>query len=66
LIGGVIGAVAGGFKGHNAGKKIQNACDKMKINPSDPVPATDEFLKEVQKNWFPDPALLSLQKTKSS
>jgi hypothetical protein len=45
-----IRAVAGARNG----KQISNACKKMGINPGDPVPATDEFLNEAQKNWFPD------------
>jgi RHS repeat-associated protein len=54
VIGGVIGSVAGGIQGAHNGKKFYSACDKMGINPNEPVPATDDFLRQAQENWFPD------------
>lgn len=54
LIGAVVGGVIGGIQGQKAQNKLYNGCKKMGVSPNDPVPATDDFLKKAQKEWFPD------------
>ncbi len=59
--GAVIGAVVGGIQGAKYQKQIYNACEKIGVNPNDPVPATDEFLRQAQENWFPDAPMTKLK-----
>ncbi len=53
-VGGLVGGVVGGIQAQNRMGDFYNACDKMGITPDDPVPATDDFISEAQRNFFPD------------
>lgn len=56
--GSAIGGVLGGFSSEstyrNNNTLFRKWCKENGISPYDPVPATDAFLKESQKTWYPD------------
>ena len=39
-----------------------NECNKMGITPEEPVPATDEFISNAQKQWYPDAPMKNIDK----
>lgn len=52
--GALIGGVVEGIKFQKQIATFRKGCDNLGVNEGESVPATDQFLFEAQKKWYPD------------
>ena len=52
--GAIIGGLGGGLSFHKDAAVFRKGCSDLNIDPAEAVPATDQFLSDAQKTWFPD------------
>ena len=52
--GAIIGGVSGGLSFRKQAAVFRKGCSDLNIDPAEAVPATDQFLSDAQKVWFPD------------
>jgi len=54
-LGGIlVGSISGGIQYQRQISVFQKGCVDLGVNGGDPVPATDQFLSDVQKTWYKD------------
>ena len=52
--GAIIGGVSGGLSFRKQAAVFRKGCSDLNVDPAEAVPATDQFLSDAQKAWFPD------------
>ncbi len=52
--GALIGGLGGGLSFRKEAAVFRKGCSDLNIDPAEAVPATDQFLSDAQKAWFPD------------
>ena len=52
--GAIIGGVSGGLSFRRQAAVFRKGCSDLNVDPAEAVPATDQFLSDAQKAWFPD------------
>ena len=52
--GALIGGLGGGLSFRKEAAVFRKGCSDLNVDPAEAVPATDQFLSDAQKAWFPD------------
>jgi len=59
--GAIIGGISGGMQYQKQISLFQKGCVDFGVNSDNPVPATDKFLSDAQKAWYPDAPMSNIK-----